>query len=527
MYRTFFHLDAAPFEPEPDSRFIVLTDTHREALATLIYALDQREGWALIYGEAGLGKTTMLKALMMRMDPQVVAGVVARPAPDILELCNQAALTLHLAGPFASKGEFFEALRALLEQRRAQGGAVLLVIDEAERLTPAQLGELRLMANADTGESRTFNLFLSAQPLIQTLLAQAQEAGLGQHLHRQWRITPLGKADTAHYLERRLRVAGGDPAIFPPETVELIHLASQGVPAAINVLGLKCLQEAARLEQAQVSPTLANQAWQELGPLEGGQAPAAAPLEPSLYEGMGLAWNPCANPAPRPELNPQEQHLENRLMNRSHGAYQGLAWWDKTTQFTVEWDNLRRRRLGVLGPAFPSFCPRWVDQRWEAFNLARRDADYAGALYTDWLHAQYRRVLGQHLGELPLAELYGPAAREAYAALTPEEKAAGPQPVKPPVDWDHFDPQQPEHAQHAEKALEEIFDLASQVCAQQRRGAEDLVTEAVCQTVLPLKALRGIPKLHEQVSQALARLGQGQPPLPDPLPQGGRPPLVI
>ncbi|MBU2517891.1 MAG: hypothetical protein KKB57_09935, partial [Proteobacteria bacterium] len=67
MYQTFFNLDFAPFDPEPDPRLIVLTPTHREALATLVYALDQREGWALLYGDAGLGKTTLLKALMMQL----------------------------------------------------------------------------------------------------------------------------------------------------------------------------------------------------------------------------------------------------------------------------------------------------------------------------------------------------------------------------------------------------------------------------------------------------------------------------
>lgn len=531
MYQTFFNLDFAPFDPEPDPRLIVLTPTHREALATLVYALDQREGWALLYGDAGLGKTTLLKALMMQLGQTVVAGVVARPAQDILDLCNQIALALGMSGPYERKGMFFNDLRGLLDQRRAQGDTVLLVIDDAHTLTPDQLTELRLLASADAGEPRVLNVFLSSRPLIKHLLQQAQEEDLSQRLHRQRRLTPLPKEETAQYLEQRLLAAGGDPAIFPPETVDLIHAGTHGVPRLINALCLKCLEAASQQGQERVSPQLANDALQDLGPL-GPILDPSGPAEPQPeahghHEGMVTKWNPCANPPPRPEIGAEEHHLENRLLNRCHEAYRGMTWWDKTTQFTVEWDSVRRRRLGVLGPAFPSFCPRWVDERWGPFNLARRDADFEGALYTDWIDAQFKRVLGESLGELPLEKLYGEDARNYYRGLSQEEKAAGTAQVEPPFDWDDFDPQEPEHAQHAEKALEEIFDLAGYVCAQERRGAEDLVTEAVCQAVLPLKALKAIPKLHQQVNEALARMGQGSRPAPDPPPQKGRPAIVI
>jgi len=531
MYQNFFKLDLPPFDPEPDSRFIVLTPSHREALATLVYAMDQREGWALLYGDAGLGKTTLLKALMMELDQTTVAAVVPHPSPKILDLCNQIALALDMEGPYESKGAFFIGLRQMLTQFRAQGDKVLLVIDDAHSLTPEQFTELRLMTSADTGEPRVLNVFLSSRPIIKHLLQQAEEEDLRQLLHRQRRLAPLSHEETAQYVRERLRAAGGDPAIFPPETLEVVHAGAQGVPRLINALCLRCLQDADKQGQERVSPQLANQALQDLWPLtsilDPTPLPPLLPQPHHLYEGMENSWSPCADPPPRPELDAQEQSLENRLLNRCHEAYRGMSWWDKTTQFTVEWDNLRRRRLGLLGPAFPSFCPRWVDERWGAFNLARRDADFEGALYRDWIIAQYKRMVGQRLGDLPLGELSGEQAQSYFRGLSQEEKAAGVDMVEPSFDWDDFDPQEPEHAQHAAKALDEIFDLANYVCAQEKRGAADLVTEAVCQAVLPLKALSSIPKLQQQVSEALDRMGHKDRPAPDPPPAKDRPPIII
>lgn len=531
MYQNFFKLDQSPFDSEPDSRLIVLTPTHREALATLVYAMDQREGWALLYGDAGLGKTTLLKALMLELDQTTMAAVVTSPSPDIMDLCNQIALAGCLEGPFETKGHFFIGLRKLIKQLRAQGDKVLLVIDNAHSLTPEQLTELRLMASADREEPRVLNVFLCSRPLIKHLLQQAGEEDLRQLLHRQRRLEPLTKEETAQYVRERLRLAGGDPAIFSPETLEVIHAGTQGVPRLINALCLRCLQNAAKQGQERVSPHLANQALQDLGPLapilDPAPAPPLLPHHHHSYEGMENCWSPCADPPPRPELDAKEEHLENRLRNRCHEAYRGMAWWDKTTQFTVEWDNLRRRRLGLLGPAFPSFCPRWVDERWGAFNLARRDADFKCALYTDWLQAQYQRVIGERLDDLPLDELHGEAARERYVAGLRKGNEGGVQPVKPPFELDDFAPQEPEHAEHAAKALDQIFDLAGYVCAQEKRGAMDLVTEAVCQAVLPLKALSSLPKLHQQVSEALDRMGHKDRPTPSPPPSKDHPPIII
>ena len=538
MYQSHFGLNSQPFASTPDARFIVLTPTHQEALATLVYTMEQREGWALLLGEAGLGKTTLLKALLRQLDPSVTAGVVAHPADQALDLYNQIGLVLGLAGPFERKGLFLGAFEALLAQKRKQGKTVLLALDDAQALSPALLEEVRLLGNADQGEPRMLNIILSARPHLLARMQEGHELDLFQLLHRRSRLTPLRPKDTAHYIERRLDLAGGDPRLFPLESLALIHQASRGVPRYINALCDHCLRQAAQRGEPAVSPDLAREAVQDLPRLEErpGQGwvpreeepplPEPAPGACQYFPGPERAWDCCAHPHPRPEINPEEQKLETRLMNRCSTLYQGMPWWEKTTAFSVAWDNLRRRRLGLLDPSFATFCPRWVDDRWEGLNLARRDADYQGAPYDEWIEAQYQRVLGSSLGELPLAELRGPEAAQAWREQAGREEPTNGDRVQAPFDWDDFDPQTPEHQEHADRAIEEIFDLANYVCAQGGKRAEDLVTEAVCQAVLPLDALRSMPGLKEQVAQALAQRRHDIIP-PDPPPGGGRPAIII
>ncbi|MCF8034779.1 MAG: AAA family ATPase [Desulfarculaceae bacterium] len=534
MKQDTFSFTLDPFGPDPDPRFLVLTPPHREALATLVYALDQREGWALLQGGAGLGKTSLLQALMLQLEPSVISAVVSRPHRELLPLFNQMALSLGLAGPYGSKGRFLEEFRSLLERLRRQGQILLLVIDDAQLLTPEQLTEIRLLGNEDMQNPRVLNLFLAARPLIQVQMERAHERGLHQLLHRQPQLAPLDREQSVQYVGHRLEIAGGDPSLFQPEAIGLLHQAGHGVPRSLNSLCRLCLEQAGANRLESIGPDTVRRVLDQAPrivsiPGQGWVSPDEKPLPPSPVPGHhdrfptpDNPWDACAHPQPRPRIGPEEQKLEHRLMNRCHNQYRGMSWWDKTTDFTVEWDNLRRARLGILGPSFPSFCPRWVDQRWGALNLARRAADYEGAPYAAWIAAQYQRVLGSALGELPLEELSSPEAVEHYRRSLASPEPAAQAPVEAPFDWEQFDPQSPEHSAHAEQAIDEIFDLANYVCAQEHQTAEDLLTEAVCQAVLPLKALQNLPKVQQYVAEALDRRAQAPAPPPDE-----HPPIII
>jgi len=236
LYTGFFHLRELPFALEPDSRFLVLDEEHKEALATLIYAIEQREGWALLLGEAGVGKTTLIMALLRELGEVVIPAVITNPLLEPLDFFNLVALELGMDGPYASKGQFLIALGQLINQCRQDNKVLLLVIDEAHSLTPRLLEELRLLGNLDGASPRVLNIFLVGQPKVLLLMKKAGARGLMQRLHRHYLLKPLSAADTAQYVRHRLQVAGGTKEIFNDEALGEVHRLTGGNPRLINAL---------------------------------------------------------------------------------------------------------------------------------------------------------------------------------------------------------------------------------------------------------------------------------------------------
>jgi general secretion pathway protein A len=209
-------------------------DEHREALATLIYAVDQREGWALVVGDPGVGKTTLIMALLREMGDRVLSAVVTNPKLTPMDFFNQLALELGLDGPFASKGPFLAAAGQLISRCRREGKAVLLVVDEAQDLSAEMLEELRLLSNLDNTAPRVLTIVLVGQPELVRVLKRAAARSLMQRLHRNYALKPLSPLATAEYVRRRLKVAGARQDIFDDQALEAIHEISGGVPRLIN-----------------------------------------------------------------------------------------------------------------------------------------------------------------------------------------------------------------------------------------------------------------------------------------------------
>ena len=350
MNLDFFGLTLDPFDPEPDPRFLVLTPLHREALATLVYALDQREGWALLHGGAGLGKTTLLRGLMLQLDQSVTTAVVSRPLTEALPFFNQIALSLGLEGPYTSKGPFLRDFRAHLEQLRERERALLLAVDDAQMLPPELLTEIRLLGNEDMAEPRVLNLFLSARPFIHAQMERGQEWELHQLLHRQARLTTLDQEQAAQYLGQRLEIAGGDPALFQPEALRLIHLAGHGVPRTLNSLCRLCLEQAEANGLKSIGPdtvrlvldgvplpvSTPGQGW--VSPDEAAPPPAPLPLQHGNFPPPGQALGRLRpSPAParnrpggaeagRPAHEPLPQPVpEHELVGQDHRLHRGVG----------------------------------------------------------------------------------------------------------------------------------------------------------------------------------------------------------
>lgn len=263
MYQEFFKLKEMPFALEPNPRFIVLGDDHEEALATLIYAIEQQEGWALLLGAPGVGKTTLIIALLREVGERVLAGVITNPRLEPLDFFNLMALELGMEGPFKTKGQFLLALGELIKRCRQEGRALLLVVDEAQSLTPEMLEELRLLGNLDDGSPRVLNIFLVGQPELLYLLKRSRARGLMQRLRRYYLLKNMDQGTTRAYIRHRLKAAGGDPDIFDRGAVEAVYQITKGNCRLVNSLCDSAMLLAFTKEQRRVTRKIVLQAAAE------------------------------------------------------------------------------------------------------------------------------------------------------------------------------------------------------------------------------------------------------------------------
>ncbi|WP_449246181.1 ExeA family protein [Desulfarculus baarsii] len=306
MYNEFFGLTETPFAIEPNARFIVLTDDYREALATLIYAIEQQEGWAAFVGSPGVGKTTLIIALLQELSERIVPAVITNPRLEPIDFMNMVALELGLSGPFASKGQFLVAFRQLIQQCRAAGKILLLVIDEAQSITPELLEEIRLLANIDDGAPKALNIVLAGQMEMLALLGRPDSAALRQRLRHFYTLRALSLDEVRTYIRHRLRVAGGSPDIFTERAVMLVHQHSAGVPRVVNVLCDEAMLVAFAKGVRKVDEAEVREAAAGLTMLLGG----ATPLEPPTAEPQAEAAPQPAEAAPaqpRPQAAPPDE----------------------------------------------------------------------------------------------------------------------------------------------------------------------------------------------------------------------------
>jgi len=237
MYRDFYRFLENPFNVTPDPKFLYLTPSHRDALAHLRYGVIEGKGFIVVTGEVGLGKTTVLRAFLDQLPPNVVTALVLSSNLSFKELLY---LTLHDFGidaPEKSKAEMLTMLNAFLVDLRAKGKTGLLVLDEAQNLSPEILEEFRLLSNLETPTQKLLQIVLVGQPELKTKLSLHRLRQLRQRIPGICDLQPLDAGEVRAYVEHRLRVAtgGNDPAVaFAPDVHDWIAAYSNGVPRLIN-----------------------------------------------------------------------------------------------------------------------------------------------------------------------------------------------------------------------------------------------------------------------------------------------------
>lgn len=238
MYESFYGFRERPFDLTPNPRFLVMTDVHREALSNLEYGINSRTGITLLVGEAGTGKTTLIRTALERQPARVHCVHVQNPALTRDEFVEMLALRFRLSGEArSSKTALLFELEEVLRSRDATGESTVLLVDEAQSLPREILEEIRLLANIETNERKLLTVIMAGQPEVTALLNDPDLRQLKQRIALRCELRPLTLQETAGYLAGRIRAAGGVGAqVFTREAVTLIHERSQGIPRTISVI---------------------------------------------------------------------------------------------------------------------------------------------------------------------------------------------------------------------------------------------------------------------------------------------------
>nr|NIQ97995.1 AAA family ATPase [Desulfuromonadales bacterium] len=237
MYQDYFQLSCKPFSVTPDPRFIYLSAKHKEALAHLLYGIEQRSGFIELSGEVGAGKTTLLRTLLRECDTDDYrTAFIFNPrlsALDLLRTVNRE-FGLECDG---SRSELFHLLNRFLLEQNAAGRTVLIVVDEAQNLKTTALEEIRLLSNLETETDKLVQIILVGQPELRRLLEHADIRQLNQRIAVRYHLNPLDAAETGRYIRHRLQVAGaGGQEFFKPAAMKKIFRRTGGVPRQINLL---------------------------------------------------------------------------------------------------------------------------------------------------------------------------------------------------------------------------------------------------------------------------------------------------
>ena len=259
MYHEYYGLTERPFDLTPNTRYLYLTPMHREALAAVQYGITSRRGIIVVTGEAGTGKTTIVRAALRALRGENVRQTyLNNPAltrDEFLQFLTKA----YRLGPEAavSKTDMLSRLTATLARNHAQSQITALVVDEAQSLPHELLEEIRLLANIETSTAKLLQVVLVGQPELADRLNDPSLRQLKQRVAIRATLKPLDLRATAALIAGRIRVAGGNPPeVFTPAAVELVYRYSGGVARTINVICDNSLLSGFAAEQKPVGPAI-------------------------------------------------------------------------------------------------------------------------------------------------------------------------------------------------------------------------------------------------------------------------------
>ena len=267
MYLSFFGLLEKPFAITPDPRYLYLSARHAEALAHLLYGINEAGGFVQLTGEVGTGKTTIIRSLLAQTPKNAEIALILNPRMTATEFLLTICEELGIGVPDAatdSRKDLVDILNHYLLRAHADGRRIVLVVDEAQNLIPDVLEQVRLLTNLETNTQKLLQIILIGQPELRDLLARNELRQLAQRVTGRYHLHPLSAAETGAYVRHRLRVSGATSDIFSNMALaELFHL-SAGVPRVINVVADRALLGAYTQDRHRVTTGLVRHAAAEV-----------------------------------------------------------------------------------------------------------------------------------------------------------------------------------------------------------------------------------------------------------------------
>jgi general secretion pathway protein A len=370
MYTSFFGLQEKPFAITPDPRYLYLSERHAEALAHLLYGINEAGGFIQLTGEVGTGKTTVIRSLLEQLPGHAEVALILNPritpAEFLLTICEE----LHLQVPAESRTStkaLMDLLGHYLLEAHARGRRVVLIVDEAQNLSFETLEQVRLLTNLETATTKLLQIILIGQEELRSLLEQPSLRQLAQRITGRYHLSPLSAEESTGYVKHRMRVAGATAEAFTPGALREVHRLSNGIPRVINVVCDRALLGAFTREDHRVGATYIRQAasevygrpipapwlrwvtggaiaaalalvafgaWSFLGSREEVEAVAAATAEPAAQvanddaQGRDAAGAVAVAPAPPPAPRLDELLAQNANGTTTEAALAGLfAQW--------------------------------------------------------------------------------------------------------------------------------------------------------------------------------------------------------
>ena len=275
MYEQYYGFVQPPFTLTPDPRFLYRSESHEEAITLLRQAIRRKEGFIVLTGDISTGKTTTCRALLEQLDANVFTSLILNPFLSVEELLREVLLDFGVVSregvrsgriSTASKHELISTLHDFLLSLMAIHGSAVLIIDEAQHLSPQILEQIRIISNLETNESKLLQIVLVGQLNLLEVLAAAEMRQLDQRISIRAALKPLNRLEVEAYIAHRLWVARGSTAVtFEPTALDRVHAYTGGVPRIINLLCDRSLMQSAQMRINRVTPAIIDEAAAGMG----------------------------------------------------------------------------------------------------------------------------------------------------------------------------------------------------------------------------------------------------------------------